>query len=81
MSNQPVIYFLSENETDRPNKLGAARPGVVVNWFGNGVANLVVFLDGQNDTPDGTHTRWITSALKANQYGTPGQWMEAHRTQ
>jgi hypothetical protein len=76
-----VHYVLSESNTPRADAVGASRPAIIVQDWGNGKAdaqeggsacNLQVFTDGSNDgLPDGM--LWVTSACYSST-PRPGSW-------
>lgn len=68
-------YVLGPNDSERSE--GQHRPAIVVRTFEGireeGTANLIVLLDGQNDTVSGDVTAWRTSVLH-DPDGKPGTW-------
>ena len=59
----------------RQDRRGTKRPAMVVFAGSGGVHNLLVFLDGKNDTPyeNSVPMEWVVS-VKYDAKGAPGTW-------
>ncbi len=71
-----VVHFvLGPNANNVLAGQGEHRPGLIVRVWNPNCVNLIVFLDGSNDTDrvDEQHTMWVTSVVN-DDTGKPGTW-------